>query len=268
MKKTNLYLTLILAALITVILITGILLIVVLSDSGSENNGADDTSVTVSTVEKTPAPDTTTKTPSTTPVSPSATTTAPAPSVTTTKPAPTQTTTKTPPTPPVTPSVTTTAPPPSTTTTAKPTTTTKPATTTKPVTPTPIPGGASGVIAGDKAGSLGIYASYTTESSTADKDTITVKVTFYAESYGLRIGARTDNYLLVNGEKISGLDSDAINLPDKTPLTQSVLYEYETTVKKNGNAPVTLELEFFWHFQASYSGVHAEWLSVKADLVF
>ncbi|MBQ8381666.1 MAG: hypothetical protein IJX47_00495 [Clostridia bacterium] len=268
MKKTNLYLTLILVALITVILITGTLLIVVLSDSGSESGGTDSSSPTVSTAVKTPAPGTTTQTPSTTPVTPSATTTAPT------------TTTKTPSTTPVTPSVTTTAPKPSTTTptptttpkdptvtTPAVTTTTQPATTTKPVTPTPVPGGASGVIAGEKAGSLGIYAAYTTEPD-ANPNKITVKVTFYVESYGLRIGARNDNYLLVNGKKLSGLDSDAINLPDKTPLTQSILYEYETTVKKNGNNPVTLELEFFWHFQASYSGVHAEWLSVKADLVF
>ncbi len=249
MNKSNLILTIVLTALITVILIAGIVLIVVLSgDSEPVSTPADSTSVTVTTTK----PYTTPTIPYTTPVF--------------TTPNPTQNPDTTPNTP-----VTTTKP---TTTPNTPVTTTKPTTTpntpvtTPPIVVPPSPGlnAVSGTVEGDKLGSLGICASYVTEKVDKENRTMTIRVTFYAESYALRIGARTDNYLMVNGKKMSGLDSDAINLPNGSPQTRTVLYEYVTTVSKPDDTPVTLELEYFWHFQASYSGVSADWLSVKMNL--
>ena len=258
MKKSNLSLVIVLVALITVILVAAIALVVVTSRDSSDPA---DTSSTVAT-DKTTAPtsstptQTTTKTPSgtTTTLSPTTTQT---PSTTTKAPTTTQTPTTT------TQAPTTTKEP--ATTTKAPTTTKEPAGTTEPTVPTTTPKPGQ-IIAGDSVGSLGLFASYTTEDAGSDR--ITVRVTFYVDSYALRIGARTDNYLMVNGQKISGLSSDAISLPNGSPQTRTVLYEYVTTVSKTGNTPVRLELEYFWHFQATYSGQSADWLSVKADLVF
>ncbi|MGM9648082.1 MAG: hypothetical protein ACI3YH_08140 [Eubacteriales bacterium] len=249
MKKSNLSLVIVLVALITVILIASIALVVAMnSKGGSDPAQTSSTSVTVSVTDKTTTPTSSTQTPTTTPAVPDTTTTVQSPATTVPTTTPKPTTTQTP-----------------ATTTKAPTTTKEPAGTTKPTVPatTPKPGE---IIAGDSVGSLGLFAAYTTEDAGSDR--ITVRVTFYVESYALRIGARTDNYLTVNGQKISGLSSEAISLPNGSPQTRTVLYEYVTTVSKTGNTPVRLELEYFWHFQATYSGEHADWLSVKADLVF
>ena len=272
MKNTNLVLTIVLIALIAVILIAGIALIVVLDDDADSTTAVQTTTgaVILQTTPGnttpwvppfvTPAP-ATTQAPSTTPTPATTTappvTTQPTPSVTTTVP-PTTTTQKVP-------EVSTPATSPEGTT--PPATTEAPVTTTKPVTPPPTPESTSGTVEGEKVGSLGLYASYTTEVDPTS-NTVAVKVTFYVESYALRIGARNDNYLMINGEKLGRLSNEAISLPDKSPLTRTVLYEYETVVQLDGHENRSLELEFFWHFQATYSGIHKDWLSVKVDLTF
>ena len=262
----------ILIALITVILVTGIALIVILNnDSEPAPTAATTTGAVIAdttTAATTPwvppfitdAP-TTTVTPSTTP----ATTTQPTPSVTTT--APEVTTTPTPVTTDKTPEVSTpTTQPETEPVTTPPATTEEPPVTTKPNTPPAEPVTTTGIVEGEKVGSLGLYAAYTTVTNPADR-TVSVKVTFYVQSYALRIGARNDNYLMINGEKLGRLSNEPINLPDKSPLTQTVLYEYET-VLQTGDEPTTLELEFFWHIQATYSGVSMDWMSVKLELAF
>ena len=271
MKNTNLLLTVILFSMIAIILVAGIALIIVLGN-GSDGAATEQTTpnaVIVNTTPTsttpwvppfvTPAPSTTTV-PSTTPPTP-VTTTQPTPSVTTTVP-PVTTTQKVPEV-----STPATAPETDPGVTTPPTTTVTPPTTTKPDTPPPAPETISGIIEGEKVGSLGLYASYTAVTNPAD-ETVTLKVTFYVESYALRIGARNDNYLLINGEKLGRLSNEAISLPDKSPLTRTVLYEYETVLQTDGSETTSLELEFFWHFQATYSGIHKEWLTVKVDLAF
>lgn len=252
MNKSNLPLAIILTVLITVIVIAAVALIVVLSmDAPSTPAGTTpaNTPEAVVTTTKKPADTTTT----------AATTTTKKPE-TTTKP---DTTTN--PTEPEKP-----------TTTTKPAeqdkpVTTKPNTTTKPdaPTPTPTPGLSqiSGTVKGDSIDSLGIYAKYVTQEINEEAKTMTVRFTFYLQSYGLRIGARGDNYLVVNGETHKKLATEKIDLPNGSPLTHTTLYEYVVEVEKpDDNTPVRLELEYCWHFQGTYAGEHADWLTVTVDL--
>lgn len=251
MKKSHLPLAIILTVLLTVILIASVVLVIALSNSAPQNGPDDGTTTPNAGVT------TTAKSDDGTP----GTTTPPAPAVTT------------PNTPDTDSPVTTTKPsePPTTpTTTTKPADTTKPAGTTEPVvTPTPSPGlnEVSGTVKGDSIDSLGIFARYVTEEIDEDARTIKLRFTFYLQSYGLRIGARGDNYLTVNGKEYKGLLSDKIDLPNGSPLTQTELYEYEVEIEKpDDNTPVSLELEYFWHFQGTYAGEYSDWLSVKVDL--
>lgn len=261
MKNSHLPLVIILTVLITVILIASVALIVVLSMDIQLNDPAASTTTTPE------AAVTTTKKPA------DSTTTAPNTTTTTVKPdEPTKPTTTAKPDEPTKP--TTTAKPDEPTkptTTAKPDEPTKPTTTTKPITPPPTPNPGlseiSGTIKGDNIDSLGIFAHYVTEEIDKNAKTITLRFTFYLQSYGLRIGARSDNYLIVNGETHKKLATAKIDLPNGSPLTRTDLYEYVIEIEKpDDNTPVNLELEYFWHFQGTYAGEPADWLSVKVDL--
>jgi hypothetical protein len=127
----------------------------------------------------------------------------------------------------------------------------------------------SGTVKGDNVGSLTIYAQYVTEEINEEANSMKIRFTFYVQSYSLRLGARSDNYLVVNGETYKKLASEKIDLPNGSPLTRTDLYEYVIEVEKtDDNVPVLLELEYFWHFQGTYSGEHAEWMSVKVELSF
>ncbi len=240
MKKNNIYLVVVLISLITVILIAGIVLITTVFSASNDPVTNDQTSLTATPVE-TPK--------STTDILvlfPSYTTPAP---LTTSGP---ETTAPTPATTPQTPAETTPQTPAETT----------PAPETSAVPLKPI----SGSVTGEAVGSLGIYASYVTETVDSEAGTITVRVSFYVESYGLQVGARTTNYLLVDGKKISNVHTERINLPDGSPQTRTVLYEYVATLEKSDDTPVTLELEYFWNCKLYYSGEYVDYLSVKVDL--
>ncbi|MBQ7353978.1 MAG: hypothetical protein IJW62_00495 [Clostridia bacterium] len=246
MKKNNLHLIFILAALITVILVSAIALIVMLTPAsdGDGQTSAATTSQTQATTKNTtdsvvlfphfttPAPYTT-PTPETTPQTP----------VTT-------------PTPETTPQTPATTPAPETD---------------EPITDAPSTSVAdlkpiSGTVKGDSISSLGIYASYATESIDQEARTMTVRFTFYVESYGLQVGGRTTNKLLVNGQKVGKVTTPKINLPDGSPHTRTVLYEYVVTVEKPDDTPVTLQVEFSWNSKIYYSKEYVEYLTVTADL--
>ena len=252
MKNSNLLLVIILTVLITVILIAGSALIVILSTTASV-----DSTTTEAVVATKPADSTTTAATTTTTTTTIQKPDEPAKPVTTAKPdEPTKPTTTTKPAEPDKP-------------TTKPTTTTKPITTQKPDVPAPAPGlhEVSGTVKGDSIDSLGIYATYTTEEIDEEAKTMKIRFTFYLQSYSLRVGARGDNKLVVNGQTLNKLPSEKIDLPNGSPLTRTQLYEYVVEVEKpDDNTPVHLELEYSWHFQGTYAKQPAEWLRVKVDL--
>lgn len=267
MKINNLSLIIILSVLIAVILSAGILLIVTLSGSSDPADTTAETTATT-TVKTTKAP--ITIDPSI--LNPPPITTAPPPvttqlPVTTPKPAettktPETTTTPEPSTEPETDEPVTTAPESNEPTTSAPETQpeTTPETTVSDLKPI------SGTVDGENISSLRIFATYETESIDQEARTLTVKVTFFVESYGLQVGGRTTNYMMVNGQKVKNVHTDRINLPDGSPRTRTVLYEYVTTIEKPDDAPVTLELEYFWNCKLYYSGEYVDYLSVKLDL--
>ncbi|MBQ7325250.1 MAG: type IV pilin N-terminal domain-containing protein [Clostridia bacterium] len=258
MKKTHLQLVIILTVLITVILIASIALVIALSvDSTPDTTDGSTTPVVDITTEPAKGTTTTTTTKPADPTTPAITTKPNTPDsdpTTTTKPAD--------------------PPKPNTTTTTQPADppkpgTTKPADTTKPNTPTPSPGLSeiSGTVKGDNIDSLGIFAEYVTEEIDAEANTMKIRFKFYLQSYGLRIGARSDNYLVVNGETIKKLPTAKINLPNGSPLTRTELYEYVVEIEKpDPNTPVELALEYHWHFKGTYAKVSEEWLVVRVDL--
>jgi hypothetical protein len=258
MKKSHMQLVIILTVLITVILIASIALVIALSVDAAPGTTSGNTTpvvdVTTDPVKGTTASTTTTTVKPADPTTPA----------TTTKPnAPDTTTTKKPVDPPAPNTTTKPADPP------KPDTTTKPADTTKPNTPAPAPSlnEVSGTVKGDSIDSLGIFAEYVTEEIDKDANTIKIRFTFYLQSYGLRIGARGDNYLIVNGETFKKLSTAKIDLPNGSPLTRTVLYEHVVEIEKpDANTPVELALEYHWHFQGTYAGEHADWLTVTVDL--
>lgn len=237
MKKNNLHLIIILSSLIAVILISAILLIVTLAPASrgdGQTSAATSPQTQATTKNTTDAvvlfPTFTTPAPYTTPVP--------------------ETTTKVP----------------STTPATEPTPDTD-----EPITDAPSTSVAdlkpiSGTVKGDSISSLGIYASYATESIDQEARTMTVRITFYVESYGLQVGPRTANELLVNGQKVSNVSTQRINLPDGSPHTRTVLYEYVATIEKPDNTPVTLQVEFSWNSKIYYSGEYVEYLTVTADL--
>ncbi len=242
MKNSNLLLVIILTVLITVILIAGSALIVVLATTTVDSTTTEVAGTTAEPTDGTTTAATTTTTTTTTttkgnePTKPATTTKPAEPDKPTTKPT---------------------------------TTTTKPATTPKPDVPTPAPGlhEVSGTVKGDSIDSLGIYATYTTEEIDEEAKTMKIRFTFYLQSYTLRVGARGDNKLVINGQTLSKLPTEKIELPNGSPLTRTQLYEYVVEVEKpDDNTPVHLELEYSWHFQGKYAGVPAEWLSVKVEL--
>ena len=275
MKKTHLQLVIILTVLITVILIASIALVIALSVD-SAPSATDGSTTPVVNITTDPINGTTASTTTTT-VKPADPTT---PAVTTKPNTPeSDPTTTTKPTEPPKPNTTTTTKPaeppkPDTTTTTKPADptkpdTTKPADTTKPNTPTPSPGLSeiSGTVKGDNIDSLGIFAEYVTEEIDAEANTMKIRFKFYLQSYGLRIGARSDNYLVINGETIKKLPTAKIDLPNGSPLTRTELYEYVVEIEKpDPNTPVELALEYHWHFKGTYAKVSEEWLVVRVDL--
>lgn len=259
MKKNNLHLIFILAALITVILVSAIALIVMLtpaSDGDGQTSAATPSQTQATTKNTTDSvvlfPHFTTPAPYTTPV----------PETTTKVPATTPTPETTPQAPATTPAPETTPQTPVTTPTPE---------TDEPITDAPSTSVAdlkpiSGTVKGDSISSLGIYASYATESIDQEARTMTVRFTFYVESYGLQVGGRTTNKLLVNGQKVGKVTTPKINLPDGSPHTRTVLYEYVVTVEKPDDTPVTLQVEFSWNSKIYYSKEYVEYLTVTADL--
>lgn len=177
---------------------------------------------------------------------------------------------------------TTSAPKPTTTTvpvtdTPKPTTTTAPVTN-APVTDAPVtdepkppettqqPACATGTINGDEVGALSIHADYAVLENSSESSTAKVRFTVYIYCYSIQLGARSDNYMTVNGQIRSSLETAAIYLPSGTPKTRTVLYDTVLEIEKtDGGQTIPFDVEFYWHFKGSYSGVAAEWASVKID---
>lgn len=289
MKQSPIALVIILLSLITLIAAVSITLLVVVNNSGdapssSVGNTQSPASVTIGTSNKNTTPSLTTVT-----IVPPGTTTAPTPQTTT---SPTPTTIA--PLPPATTTVPVTDEPESAVTTTSPitdepdppVTTTSPVTdepeppvtTTTPVTDEPEPpvtteqeqpkpSPVMGTINGDKVGSLSIHADYEVLESEQDSSAVRVRFTVYIYSYALQLSSRSDNYMILNGEKTSGIKSPAINLPGGSPQTRTVLYETVLEIPKtDGAASLPLNVEYYWHFRGSYSGQSAEWVSVKANL--
>lgn len=155
------------------------------------------------------------------------------------------------------------------------TTTEKPSTDLPPVTDAPIGGGTQtppdgpieGSAYGDHLDSLELYAEWTTVSYDAATGSCTLRLDFYCESYSLSIGARFNNYLDINGERIE-FRSEGVSVPTDEHKVRSLLYSTEYEVKKaSPDEALPVRIEFGWHYQGSYSGEHAEWLTLKTDFV-
>lgn len=244
MKQSNLILVIILLVLLTLIAATSIALFVVTSSTASVSETS--ASVTVSPEPSDPpAPAGTTSAPVITEKPP--VTTTPPPSVTTTPPP----TTTTPP--PV-----TTAPPPTT----KPT----PPVTTPPVTDDPSPAPLSGKIQGDKLGGMDIDAEYEVVENDPASKVAKVRFAVYVNSYAIGIGARSENYLIVSGQKTEAIYTPAIQVPSGSGLTRTLLYEAVLEISRTADGSIPFQVEFYWHYKGSYSGEYADWLTVKADL--
>lgn len=173
----------------------------------------------------------------------------------------------------------TTTPKPTTTkpsaTNGDPTTTEKPSTDQPPVTDDPIMGDdpqvpdrpVDGSAYGDNLDSLQLYAEWTTVSYDESTGSCTLKLDFYCESYSISIGPRFKNYLDINGERVE-FSSERISVPTDEHLARSLLYSAEYEIQKDSPAEAfPVQIEFGWHYQGSYSGEFAEWLTLKTDFV-
>lgn len=236
MKQSNLVLVIILMVLLTLIAATSIALFVVVSDTASvaqtsgSTTGDDRPSVT-------PRPQTTP--PTTLTMTPGATTTAPPPI---TDPSPVVTTT-----------------------------TAAPVVTTAPVPETNDPSGIpsaplSGTIQGDKLGGMNVDAVYEVVENNGASATAKVRFAVYVNSYAIGIGARSENYLTVNGNTAEAIYTPAVKVPAGSGLTRTLLYETVLEISKTNDGTIPFQVEFGWFYAGSYSGEYADWITVSANL--
>lgn len=176
------------------------------------------------------------------------------------------------------PSTSTTAPttdgttPPTTTTVGGNETTAQPPTvTTAPLTDAPPSvnpiGPVSGSAYGDKLGSLELYAEWTTTSYDAVTGSCTLTLSVYCDSYSISIGPRFENYLVINDQRVE-FRTEKVSVPTNDFKARTLLYTTEYEVQKDSpNERFDVHVEFGWHYQGSYSGEHAEWLTLTTDFV-
>ncbi len=126
-------------------------------------------------------------------------------------------------------------------------------------------GPVSGSAYGDKLGSLELYAEWNTISYDPATGSCTLKLNIYVDSYSLTLGPRFKNYLTINDQQVE-FQSEAISIPAGSPKVRTLLYSTEYEVQKDSlTQQLPVHIEFGWHYQGSYSGEHAEWLTLIAN---
>lgn len=150
------------------------------------------------------------------------------------------------------------------TTVQPPVTTTTPVTQAPPVTPV---GPVSGSAYGDKLGSLELYAEWTTTAYDAATGNCTLSLNVYCDSYSISIGPRFENYLVINDQRVE-FRTEKVSVPTNDFKARTLLYSTEYEVQKDSPGErLDVHIEFGWHYQGSYSGEHAEWLTLITDFV-
>lgn len=128
-------------------------------------------------------------------------------------------------------------------------------------------GPVNGSAYGDNLDSLGLYIEWTTVSYNAITGNSTIKLSLYCDSYSLVVGPRYNNYLIINDERIE-FTTERISVPTDDYKARTLLYSTEYVVEKTSpSEQISIRLEAGWHFQGTYSGEHAEWLTLTTDFV-